>query len=62
MFEVVPHGNGWAWRMICAAGRVLVYSLETFATDMEAAAAAKAYRVANWRHAATVDHRMGACI
>ena len=55
-------GNGWAWRFICAAGRVLAYSLETFPCNLQAAADAKAYRSAHWAHASTVDHRMGACI
>ena len=49
-------------RFICAAGRVLAYSLESFPTDLEAAAHAKAYRTAHWAYASTVDHRMGACI
>jgi len=62
VIEVFPQGNRWAWRFICAAGRVLAYSLETFATDMEAAANAKAYRVKHWAQASSVDHRMGACI
>jgi len=62
MIEVVPMGNGWAWRFICAAGRVLAYSLETFPCNLQAAADAKAYRSAHWAHASTVDHRMGACI
>lgn len=62
MIEVVPHGNGWVWRFICEAGRVLAYSPESFPTDMEAAAHAKAYRTAFWAVACEVDHRMGACI
>ena len=62
MIEVIPHGNGWAWRFICNAGRVLAYSLESFTSNLEAAAAAKAYRAAHWAHASTVDYRMGACI
>ena len=53
MIEVIPQGNRWAWRFICAAGRVLAYSLESFPTDVEAAADAKAYRTAHWAHAAT---------
>ena len=62
MIEVVRHGNGWVWRFICAAGRVLAYSPESFPTDMEAAAHAKAYRAAFWAVACEVDHRMGGCI
>ena len=62
MIEVIPHGNGWAWRFICAAGRILAYSRESFSSDHEAAADAKAYRAAHWMHASAVDHRMGACI
>lgn len=30
MIEVVESGDGWAWRFICEAGRVLAYSLEVF--------------------------------
>lgn len=62
MFEVIPHGNGWTWRMICAAGRVLVYCSEQWPTDFEAASAAKAWRAAFWDMAWGIDHRMGACI
>lgn len=62
MFEVIPAGNRWTWRMICAAGRVLVYTAESWATDFEAADAAKAYRAAFWAVACQVDHRMAACI
>lgn len=62
MFEVIPSGNRWTWRLICAAGRVLVYTRETFETDFAAAAAAKAYRSGFWAMADRVDHRMGACV
>lgn len=61
MIEVVPAGNRWVWQMICAAGRVLAYSMESWATDFEAADAAKAYRAAIFGSAARVDHRQGAC-
>jgi hypothetical protein len=61
LIEVIPQGNGWAWRFICAAGRVLAYSLESFTSDHEAAANARAYCIAHWERAAIVDHRMGAC-
>jgi hypothetical protein len=62
MFEVIPHGNGLTWRMICAAGRVLVYTSESFPCMIAAAEAAKAYRVSFWRIADQVDHRMARCI
>lgn len=61
MIEVIPQGNGWAWRFISAGGRVLVYSAESFPCNLQAAKAAKEFRTRNWAHAATVDHRMGAC-
>jgi len=62
MIEVVPAGNRWTWRMLCPAGRVLVYCRETFATDIEANEAAKRYRAAFWRIADAVDHRQARCI
>lgn len=62
MIEVITAGNRWTWRMICAAGRTLVRTPETFDTDFQAFAAAKDYRTRFWSHAAKVDHRMGACI
>lgn len=62
MFEVIPAGNRWTWRMICAAGRVLVYTADSWATDFEAADAARAWRKRFWDHAWAIDHRMGACI
>lgn len=54
-------GNRWAWRMICAAGRTLVYTAETYPCDFSAYAAAKAYRAAFWDMAWAIDARMGAC-
>ncbi len=62
MIEVVPHGNGYTWRMIDFVGRVLVYTAETFPCTFSAFAAAKAYRTAFWAMACQIDHRMGACI
>lgn len=62
MFEVIPAGNRWTWRMICAAGRVLVYTPESWESDGEAAEAAKDYRRRFWAIACQIDHRMGACI
>jgi hypothetical protein len=62
MIEVVPHGNGFIWRMICAAGRTLVEAREQFPCSDSAAAAAKDYRTRFWAYASTVDHRMAACI
>lgn len=62
MIEVVPHGNGFVWRMICAAGRTLVESADPFPCITSAATAAKDYRARFWAYASTVDHRMAACI
>jgi hypothetical protein len=62
VIEVVRAGNAWTWRMVCAVGRVLVYTAESWPTDTEAFAAAKSYRVAFWARADAVDHRMGACV
>jgi hypothetical protein len=62
MFEVLMIGNRWTWRLICAAGRILVYTAETFETDHEAAEAAKAYRRGFWFVADQIDHRMARCI
>jgi hypothetical protein len=62
VIRVVRAGNRWTWQMIDAAGRVLVYTSETWPCDFSAFAAAKAYRTAFWAVAETVDHRMGACI
>ena len=62
MIDVFLVGNRWTWRMICAAGRTLVYPEETWATDFEAFAAAKAYRSTFWRIADVIDHRMARCI
>lgn len=62
MIEVVPQGNGFAWRMICSIGRILAYSTETFPCIMSAAESAKAYRREFWAMADRIDHRMGRCI
>jgi len=62
VIEIVPRGNGFAWQMICAKGRVLAYALETFPCIISAEIAAKKYRSEFWAAAAAVDHRMGACI
>lgn len=62
MIEVFQVGNRWTWHMICSAGRVLTYSLDSWETDMAAAAAAKDYRTKFWSIACQVDHRMAACI
>lgn len=48
--------------MICAAGRVLVYTSETFDDDGQAAEAAKDYRRRFWAVADQVDHRMARCV
>lgn len=61
MFEVIEHGNGFAWQMICATGRVLYGPFPGFPCIGSAADAAKAYRVAFWRVADRVDHRMARC-
>jgi hypothetical protein len=60
MIEVFAAGNRWTWRMICAAGRTLAYTAETWATDFEAFTAAKHYRATIWSFAAKVDERQGA--
>jgi hypothetical protein len=62
MFEVVPAGNRYTWQLICALGRVLVYTPETFESDIAAAEAAKDYRRTFWGVADQVDHRMARCI
>lgn len=62
MFEVILVGNRWTWQMICPAGRVLVYTAETYDDDGQAAEAAKAYRKGFWAVADQVDHRMARCI
>lgn len=62
MIEVIQHGNGFAWRMICALGRILAYSTETFPCITSAADAAKAYRREFWAIADQIDHRMARCI
>jgi hypothetical protein len=62
MIEVFADGNRWTWRMICAAGRTLVYAPESFPCIESAADAAKRYRSAFWAIASQIDHRMAACI
>lgn len=62
MIEVIPTGNRWTWRMIGFDRAVLVYTADSWASDREAFAAAKAYRAAFWAMACQIDHRMGACI
>lgn len=62
MIEVIPHGNGFAWRLICASGRALAYSSESFSCILSAARAAKEYRREFWAMADRIDHRMGRCI
>lgn len=62
MIEVVSHGNGFRWTMICAAGRVLAHATETFPCINSAAKAAKQYRSRFWAVADSVDHRMARCI
>ena len=61
MIEVVPHGNGFRWTMICAAGRVLAYATETFPCINSAADAAKRYRTEFWAISDTIDHRQARC-
>lgn len=62
MIEVIPAGSRWTYHFICDAGRVLVYTAETFPCPASAFAAAKAYRSAFWAMADAVDYRMGRCI
>lgn len=62
VIEVIPHGNGFTWRMLCDAGRVLVYVTEQYPCIMSAANAAKAYRSGFWAVADRIDHRMARCI
>ena len=62
MIEAFQTGNRWTWRLICALGRTLVYTSETFPTDMEAADQAKQYRTRFWAVADGVDHRQARCI
>lgn len=54
-FEVVPHDNGFAWRLIGACGRALVYSIETYPCMFSAARDAKAARVRYSEMARAVD-------
>jgi len=62
MIEVIPDGSRWTWRMICHHGRALVFAGQTYASDFEAIAAARAARGRFWDAAWPVDHRMGACL
>lgn len=62
MIEVVRIGNRWTWVMLCALGRVLVTTDETFPTDVAANDAAKRYRSTFWAIADAVDYRMARCI
>ncbi len=62
MIEVIPQGNRWVWTMIGFCGRVLVYGRDSFATDIEAFAAAKAWRSEFWARADQIDHRMARAI
>ncbi len=62
MLEVIPHGNGWRWRWICALGRTLVECYVCHESDVAAWNAAKQYRTDFWGRADWIDHRMGACI
>lgn len=62
MFEVIPHGNRWTYRLIAFCGRVLVYTDETYETDLAAAAAARAYRSAFWYIADRIDHRQARAV
>jgi hypothetical protein len=62
MISVDPVGNRWTWRMIGACGATLVYTDQTWASDLDAFAAGRAYRAAFWAMAGRIDHRMGACI
>lgn len=62
MIEVVAAGDGWTWVLLCARGRVLVYTDEIYPTDSAAADAAKAYRAAFWAVADSVDHRQARAI
>jgi len=43
-FEVVPVDGGFTWRLIGSSGRALVYTDQIYASDFEAADAAKAIR------------------
>ena len=62
MIEVGVNALGeWAWTLISAEGRILVYR-EGYPDDESAIEAAKAYRIAFWGLADWIDHRMGAAI
>jgi len=61
MIEVFERGNGWAWRMICAAGRTLV-DVGGFASQGAAIDDARRYRADFFTAAQAVDARQGAAI
>lgn len=54
-FEVVPTADGFAWRLIGACGRPLVYSTDTFPSDRDAAIAAREARARHCEIARTID-------
>lgn len=60
MIEAVPAGNRWTWRMICAFGRVLAYTAESWPTDREAFAEAKRYRAELFGRAEALDLNVAA--
>lgn len=64
MIEVLwaDDGRGWTWTLICALGRVLVYTDQRYPTILDAAEGGKAYRVAFWAVADCVDHRQARAI
>lgn len=64
MIEVLwaDDGTGWTWHLICAAGRVLVYTPGRWPSILAAAEDAKSYRMAFWAVADAVDHRQARCV
>lgn len=62
MIEVVRLADGWTWVMICALGRVLVYTAERWPRDIDAAEDARAYRAGFWAVADLIDHRQARAI
>lgn len=56
-FEVIPSPAGFTWRLIAACGRTLVYTEDSYPTDLAAASAAKAARAVMHARAAMVDGR-----
>lgn len=62
MIECLPVGGRWTWTLLSPAGRVLVYTLETFETQDAAALSAKDYRSGFWRVADQTDHRQARAI